>query len=172
MEMNIDEMKPQWQSAQKSINPGLGFDSRRRTSIQRLADRYRRFAWLALLMIALNMSTLYRLQSLWLGVGFVLIMLASSAMDFYLLDRITSTDLTRMSVRDVLFRIMDCRKKHLTFVAFVMPCAFLWCLALVYLHRLDNYFVIGAVSGAIIGAFIGWRVLSRFLRDYREALEE
>lgn len=172
MEMNIDEMKPRWQSAQRSINPGQGFDSKRKTSLQRLADRYRRFAWLALLLVPLNMPTLYRFQSLWLGAGFVLLMLAGSAMDFYLLDRITSLDLTRMPVRDVLARIMDCRKKHMTYVVIAMPCAFLWCLSLVYLHHPNGYFVTGALSGFVIGAFVGWRVLHRFLRDYREALEE
>lgn len=172
MEMNIDEMKPQWQSAQKSIKPGQGLDSQRRTSLQRLADRYRRFAWLALLMIPLNLPTLYRLQSLWLGLGFALIMAAASIMDFYLLERITATDLTHMPVRDVLFRIMDCRKKHMTFVFLAIPCVFLWIFALVYLYRPDEYFVIGVLSGGSIGLLIGSRVLYQFLRDYREALDE
>lgn len=172
MEMNIEDMKPRWQSARRAINPGKEFGNRRRTSLQRLADRYRRFALLALLMIGLNMSPLLQFCPPECIIGFVLIMLAASAMDFYLMYSIRSIDPSTMSVHDVLFRIMDCRKKHLTFVVVGLPCVFLWCLYLGYSHRLDVYFLGGIISGGVIGLALGIRVLLRFLDDYSAALEE
>lgn len=170
--MNIDEIKSRWQSAQRTINPQNEFDNRRKTSLQRLADRYRRFALLALLLIGLNMSALYRFCPVEFIIGFVLIMLASSAMDFYLMHRISSIDLSRMPVHDVLQRIMDCRKRHLAFVVVAVPCAFFWCFGLAYVYRLDKYILIGVLSGCVIGFAIGIRILLRFLEDYRSALEE
>lgn len=172
MEMNIEDIKPRWQSARQAINPGQEFDNRRRTSLQRLADRYRRFALLALVLTGVNIPALIQFCSLECIVGFVLIMLASSAMDFYLMLCIRSIDPSAMPVHDVLFRIMDCRRKHLTFVAVALPCVFLWCAYLGYSHRLDVYFLGGIVSGGMIGLAIGIRMLLRFLDDYRAALEE
>lgn len=172
--MTIEDMKPEWQSVQKSINTDTckEFDKTRVSSLQRLSKRYRRMALLILIVIGANWFTLIRYFPVWYMVGFVLLLLVDSSFSFYLEHRISSIDLTRMPVREVLLRVKNCRKMHLTIVAFGVPCALFLCLSLAYVNRYDAYFLSAVMAGSIIGIPIGISLLLRFLRDYREALAD
>lgn len=174
--MDIEEMKPQWQSAQEAINPGHrpSFRIKRRTSLQRLANRYRRITILAVIFVYIDLFQFVKLQSTptWLVCVLVAILAACAIRSYTLMNRISSIDPTRMPVKEVYLHIMNCRKRHLTFAVFGMPCALLWIAALAYYNRFDTYFLYGALSGAIIGFPCGLLILHRFLKDYREALSE
>lgn len=76
-----------------------------------------------------------------------------------------------MSVAEVLERTMNCRRIHLYWVAFALPLVILWIAATGYEMRADIYFIYGMCAGAVIGLAMGIRVLRRFLRDYREAMD-
>lgn len=172
--MDIEEMKPQWQSAREAIRPGheQQFDTRRRTSLLRLAHRYKVFTCLPLVLILTNANNLVMFHSAWQLAGFVLLMAACAAESYYLMRRLSAIDTARMPVKEVLRRITDCRKSHLTFVAIGMPCALLWCLSLAYSHRADTALTRGILAGILMGLLIGLRILQRYLKDYRKALEE
>lgn len=172
--MDIEEMKPQWQSAREAIRPEheQKFDTRRRTSLQRLAHRYRVFTYLPLVLILTSANNLVTYHSVWHFAGFVLLMAACAAESYYLMKRLSSIDTAHMPVKEVLDRIMNCRKSHLTFVAIGMPCALLWCLSLAYRYRMDTFFTGGILAGFFVGLLLGLRLLHHYLKDYREALEE
>lgn len=174
--MEISELKSSWQSAKDNINTGFGEqpDNSRKTALQRLGDQYRRFSIFAIIMLFIGPNVLYSAgaKSIWLIVGFVIILGGSSIVDHYLANSIRAINLSKMPVTEVLARIMKCRKIHLWTVVINLPLVIFWCAAMAYTMKADFYFVSGVCAGGLIGLILGIHTLMRFLRDYREAMQE
>lgn len=151
------------------INTPGDFDSRRRTALERLARRYLRFSLFALLIAGYMPMTLARyVDSTPLIISFAAYLLICSAIDYYLYRHVQAIDVAEMPVGEVLERAMYCRKRHLQFVAALLPCAFTllgwmaWCVSG------NVYMLAGMATGAVLGLIVGTTVLRRFLADYRD----
>lgn len=163
-------IKDCWRETRISSN--LSFDDRRRTALERLACRYRWFATMALLLCLYCPLTVARYINdptlrLTTMIVFTVYLLTCSAMDWYLYSCIRAINVASMSVSDVLMRAMQCRKRHLQFVAILVPCACVILGLLFYGFDPNPYMLWGMITGAVVGLAIGTVQLRRFLRDYK-----
>lgn len=152
-------------------------DGRRRTALQHLARRSRRFAILAAVSILWSIMFVfgdifdesYRLP---LVAAFSVYFLTCTVMDTYLYQRIKAIDCSVMSVREVAMEAMACRKRHLQFVVILLPMA----IGLIYLLmnalQFDKYAVMGLCIGGCIGLAIGSYNLMKFMADYKMLKQE
>lgn len=174
--MEINEIKSNWQSAKREINPGSEIqpDNGRRTALQRLGDQYRRFSILSLIFMFCGTGSLWNtgIRSIWLIAVFIILLGAASITDHYLTLKIRAIDPMTMSVTEVLQRTLDCRKIHIRWVVFAVPVVIGWCAAMAWYLKADIYAVSGICFGAIVGLTIGIRVLMNFMNDYRQALKD
>ena len=179
--MNSEEMKSEWRKARESMNlgntGGLPFTSRRRTSLERLARRYRSFAALSVaampfgILLALRAPYIVPEVSPWLFVGFDVYFLVAAVMDYWLCSNISAIDCTEMSVEDVLRRSMLCRKRHLQFIGVLAPMAIVLLTFTAIAFKAETSAVVGMVCGALFGLAFGIKALIDFMRDYRDIME-
>lgn len=163
-----------WRSAKIRTNSNSSDISnlRRFTALQSLAQRYRRFALLSLMMLVytplLSLGHIFPEEGkVWIvALGCVYFMTAS-LMDLWLYRGIKGIDLAEMSVSEVLERAMFLRKRHLQFILVLLPLAFMWIALIVSYVTDDRFFLWGIITGAAVGFIIGLYHLARFLDDYR-----
>ena len=172
--MKIDEMKSSWDSAKKSINTENDGcpESNRRTALQRLGDKYRRFSIFSIIMAFCGPSIMQNagIDSPWIIAGYMILLAGAALTDHILANSIKAIDLSAMPVAEVLERTLKCRKIHLLWLAVAMPFAIFWCAVMAYDVHADIYLFYGICAGGVVGLIVGIRVLFRFLRDYRDAL--
>lgn len=166
-------MKSSWQAAKNAINTGdiPQYDRRRKTSLDRLADRYRRFAMLAFVVGMTSGIALNNLAGPWLCVSYMLIMIGLGFTDMAFSRAIRAIDVVTMSVNEVYRRTMTLRRRHLMCVATAMPVVLGWMVWLGFTID-DPYMTWGVVVGAVTGLILGVIQLMRFMADYREVLDE
>lgn len=156
--MDIDEMKSNWQAAKNNINPGSeNPDNNRKTALQRLADQYRRFSRLTLIVMLCLPLSLWNsgIKSIWLISGFVIVCGGASILDRYLNYSIRAIDPARMSVTEVLERTIRCRKLHLYWVAFAIPVVIFLCALMAYTLRAQPILIYACLTGGLIGLILG-----------------
>lgn len=180
----MDDLKKDWQSSNVAIQgESNSYDSiingKRRTALENLAERYRRFSNIALALILLSFSWVFnpnmfpdnnRLR-IAVGVAFAIYALIGSIMDRWLYQGIRGIDVVTMPVSEVIHKALFYRKRHLQFIAILLPIV----LAIigVIAWSMDNvYFRLGILIGFIIGTAIGLRQLMAFLSDYRTITSE
>lgn len=180
----MDDLKKDWQNANVSLNQNSNaYDSiingKRRTALENLAERYRRFSNIALMLILLSFTWIFnpnmfpenhRLR-IAVGVSFAIYALIGSIMDRWLYQGIRSIDVVTMPVSEVIHKALFYRKRHLQFIAILLPIV----LAIigVMAWSMDNlYFRLGILVGFIAGTAIGLRQLMAFLADYRTITSE
>ena len=180
----MDNLRKDWQNANVSLSRGSdAYDSiingKRRTALENLAERYRRFSNLALVLILMSFTWIFnpsmfpdnRSLGIAVGVSFAVYALIASIMDRWLYQGIRSIDVVSMSVSEVIRKALFYRKRHLQFIAILLPIV----LAIigVMAWSMDNlYFRLGIVVGFIAGTAIGLRQLFAFLADYRTITSE
>ena len=144
-----------------------------KTTLDRLASRYRRFSIIAIvvgvLLASWNFNPVFddmphRLAIVAYGLVFFVV---ASLVDYRLYLIVRSIDPARMSVESVIRRCLHARKRHLQSIAFLMPMALGFLGFLGYSMSFDTYFLAGMVSGGIIGLGIGIKMLMDFMSDYR-----
>lgn len=145
---------------------------KRRTALQNLAQRYRRFSNVALIMIAWSVCIFFAasfgtehrlLTSIVFGVYF----LVCSIMDYWLYRGVSSIDVAEMSVSEVIRKALFYRKRHLQFMIILIPMA-IGILSLVIWQVTGNeYMLMGIAFGAMAGLAIGTRMFLKFMADYR-----
>lgn len=174
--MNIDEMKSRWQSAKDSLSAGSDScpSPNRKTSLQRLGDRYSRFSTIGLIVMLCGPGALWNagIRSFPLIMAYVALVGAASVLDYWLARRIREIDTTTMPVAEVLERTMKCRRAHIWWAAFAMPLVIIWAAALAYTMRVDIYMVYGILFGGAVGLVIGIRIMLDFMADYRRAMRK
>lgn len=180
----MDDLKKDWQNANVSLNQNSNaYDSiingKRRTALENLAERYRRFSNIALMLILLSFTWIFNPNmfpenhrlSIAVGVSFAIYALIGSIMDRWLYQGIRSIDVVTMPVAEVIRKALFYRKRHLQFIAILLPIV----LAIigVMAWSMDNlYFRLGILVGFIAGTAIGLRQLMAFLADYRTIISE
>lgn len=148
---------------------------RRLTALERLKRSYKRFSILGFVMIlmtgctALNGSLLSLVGDnlVWFCVVWCLYFATCSIMDAWLYHGISKIDIATMPVNMVAEMALYYRKRHLQFIAILLP----WALALVgfllYYTIDDRYMAIAICIGFLAGAVIGVYKLMEFMADYR-----
>ncbi|MDE5585216.1 MAG: hypothetical protein K2I92_02610 [Muribaculaceae bacterium] len=180
----MDNLRKDWQDANVSLSrEHNAYDSiingKRRTALENLAERYRRFSNIALVLILMSFTWIFnpsmfpdnRSIGIAVGVSFAVYALIASIMDRWLYQGIRSIDVVSMSVSEVIRKALFYRKRHLQFIAILLPIV----LAIigVMAWSMDNlYFRLGIVVGFIAGTAIGLRQLFAFLADYRTITSE
>lgn len=170
--MQPEEMKSSWQAAKNSINTGCVQqpDPRRKTSLGRLADRYRRFAAIAFIVGSTSAPLLNNIGGAWLAVAYMMIMFALAVTDLSFYRAIKAIDLVTMSVDEVYRRTLALRRRHIISVVVAAPFVLGWIVWFGFKMD-DPYMRWGIVSGAVVGFAMGLCVLGRFMSDYREVLD-
>ena len=144
-----------------------------KTTLDRLAARYRRFSILAIvvgmLITSWNFNPIFddlphRLAIVISGLVFFVIV---SLVDYRLYLMVKAIDPARMSVETVIRCCLRARKRHLQSIAFLLPMALGFLGFMGYSMSSDTYFLAGIVSGGIIGLGIGIMQLMNFMSDYR-----
>lgn len=92
-------------------------------------------------------------------------------MDHWLWRGIGTIDLVRMDVTTVTRKTMYYRKKHLQFMAIIIPMAIGLLGFTGYVYSVETSFLCGMICGAICGAIIGIIQFRKFMTDYRKLLE-
>lgn len=178
--MNTEDMKTAWRDTAHSLKSGTSperivndFRNKNpRTSLDRLRERYRRFAIAGMTAcptscIFLNSRLFPDGDNLLLTVVFATYFLIASAMDWWLYLGIGRIDPLTMSVSEVITRAIYYRKKHLQFIIVLIPLAVIILGFLAYSCGGDIYFLTGMLLGGLAGLAIGLRALREFMRDYK-----
>ncbi len=180
----MDNLRKDWQEANVAIRrESNSFDSiingKRRTALENLAERYRRFSNLGLTLILLSFTWIFnpsmfpdnhRLR-IAVGVSFAVYALIASIMDRWLYQGIRSMDIVAMPVSEVIRKALFYRKRHLQFIAVLLPIVLALIGAIAW--SMDNlYFRLGVLVGFLTGTAIGLRQLFAFLADYRTIISE
>lgn len=179
-DINIEEMRNAWMEMGKALglqpNPGNNPKDldKKRTALDRLRDRYHAF-WIISLIMVIPGFTLFSKWMflsgnlhLWLGIAFAVYFLTASGMDFWLWRGIGTIDPLRMSVSEIAGKSMFYRKRHLQFMAILIPMAVALLGFIFYVNFHEIYFVNGMIAGVIIGAIIGTIQFRRFMAEYRK----
>ena len=180
----MDNLRKDWQDASVSIRRNSEsyesiINGKRRTALDNLAERYRRFSNLALILILMSFTWIFNPSmfpdnhslGIVVGVSFAVYALICSVMDRWLYQGIRSIDVVAMPVSEVIRKALFYRKRHLQFIAILLPIV----LAIigVMAWSMDNlYFRLGILVGFITGTAIGLRQLFAFLADYRTIIAE
>lgn len=180
----MENLKKDWQDSNVSISRDTDsinsiINGKRRTALDNLAQRYRRFSAIALILILLSFTWMFnpgmfpdnpRLR-IAVSVSFAVYALICSVMDRWLYQGIRSIDVVTMPVSEVIRKALFYRKRHLQFIAILLPIVLT--IIAVMAWSMDNlYFRFGILMGVIVGIAIGLHHLFAFLADYRAIISE
>ena len=180
----MDNLKKDWQDTNVAIQTESNsydkiINGKRHTALENLAERYRRFSNIALVLILLSFSWIFNPEmfpdnhrlSIAVGISFAVYALIASIMDRWLYQGIRGIDVVTMPVSEVIHKALFYRKRHLQFIAILLPIVL--SIIGVMAWSMDNlYFRLGIVVGFIAGVAIGLRQLLAFLADYRAITSE
>lgn len=180
----MDNLRKDWQDANVAIrSESDSYDSivngKRKTALQNLAERYKRFSIMGIVLIMLSTSYIFNPNifpgnmswRIGIGIAFAIYALTASVMDRWLYNGIRSIDVVTMPVKEVIGKALFYKKRHLQFIAVLLP--FVLAIIGVFAWKGDNlYFRLGILVGFIAGTAIGIFQLMNFLADYRAITSE
>ncbi len=178
--MTPEEIKKTWAEASRRLYAPTPeefetmYRQRKETALDRLAERYRRFSRLGLIMaIACALWMVADLQfpdprmKYVTSIVFVIYFLTCSVIDNHLYHDISSIDCYTMSVSEVIAKALACRKKHLQSMILLIPFAILVAGVLAYSFISEPYMLYGMAAGFVVGLIIGLQQFRRFMAEYR-----
>lgn len=183
-EENFDELKRAWKEGFRATSSHdydelmhSGNSGRRRTSLENLADRYRRFALLGTAMILvstcyLNGHIFPEPYNVILSFGMMIYFTIAATMDWWLYRGIKSIDIYREPVAEVSRRARFYRRRHLQFMAILLPMMIALVTLLIISTISNRYMTYGVISGCLFGLVIGIMALTRFMEEYRTLTSE
>lgn len=153
---------------------------KKKSALQNLAQRYQTFWRLEIVALCLCVPAIFQVMSqefefsmkgsICLTIGIAVMFMLSSVMDRWLYSRISELDLTAMTVTEVARKAALYRKRHLQFVAILLPIAIILLCAMASMSG-NVYLISGMATGGVIGFALGIGQLMKFLRDYRSLTE-
>lgn len=179
--MNENELKEAWKQGgielERNGGSGIFCDSTRRTPLEKLALRYKRFSVMGVVCILLGLSWLnipdLQLKNRILTVVFYcLMMLICAVTDRYLYMKLSSINISSTPTARVIETVRKCRKIHLIFICFSIPMAIALIGFIAWQFSNSIYMLICIIVGAVTGLVIGIFQLMEFLRDYRDLLND
>lgn len=177
--IDLEQMRKVWMEMGKILGMQPTPDNtpddlnRKRTALDRLRNRYKRFWILSMgmtftsFMIFSKGLTIDTRYNLWLGIAYAVYFLTAFLMDLWLWNGIGTIDPLRMSVAEVAEKSMFYRKRHLQFMAILMPMAITLIGFTAYVFSTDVFFLYGMIAGAIFGITMGIIQFRRFMAEYR-----
>lgn len=178
--MDDDKMKAAWRNRNCDSSSGLIneanskdiMDFRRETSLERLANRYKRFFMLGFCMIPLVPAWVlagvltgpYQIPMMIFG---MLYFLLCGCMDVYLYNQVREINVFTMTTGEVIEKAAKCRKLHLRYIMILLPLAIFLIIGLALINIDNKTMVLGICFGCAVGLAIGIMQLSRFMDDYR-----
>lgn len=179
--LNDDSLRAQWRRSAECFNLSDSQlaaliaavrSDRRTTALSQLAQRYKRFSILSLIMVAV--IPLMLVSNLggenfpwWIVAGFALYFLTAMVMDYWLYMGVSSIDCLTMDVESVIRKAWFYRKRHFQFMIVLLPMALMLVGAMAWWFSADRAVLYGIAFGFILGLAIGLRKLMDFLADYR-----
>lgn len=145
---------------------------KRRTALDNLALRYRKFSIIAFVMILPGMLSLLNPVfhsdiKLWVAGFYAVYMVLSGCMDLWLYKGVSAVDVTTMPVMEVYGLCRFYRRRHRQFMLMLIPLACGFIGLVCYAFRFEGYFIAGVIAGGILGLIIGTVQYFRFMSDYR-----
>lgn len=144
------------------------------TALEQLARKYKRFSRLGLIMGIMcccymlpNMAFPEHLR-IWITLSFCTYFLIASAMDYWLYKGVSAIDCFTMTVSDVAEKAMYYKRKHLQFIAMLLPMAFAVIGLIIYAGGGNKYLIAGVLFGALVGGCIGYRQYLDFMGEYKK----
>ncbi len=183
MNMELDNLKDEWRKANEAISSNGGDDCRKfnpegKTSLDRLAVRYRRFAIISAIMSCFSLTACYSLSKVsvpeplpwWFWLVMLAYFLIAALMDYWLYRHVSDIDCATMSVDEVLCRTMLYRKRHFQFMMVLLPMALgiLGYMAMAFSKETEVLYAM--LAGFLVGLAIGAKTFIDFMRDYRRIL--
>lgn len=174
-----DMLRNSWRALRRDLNdmPVTCLPSiRRKTVLERLVARYRRFEVMEVVLLVLMPWCICKLEIesavwKWMIIGlYELLMLISLLVDHWLAGRLQRIDVENMPVVEVIRRCALARKRHLQFVMYCFPVALLAVFLIIFAMGADKTLIICVCTGAGLGLIIGSLLLREFLRDYRSLM--
>lgn len=147
---------------------------KRHTALQSLAKGYRRFSIIAITFMILWCPTVLLSHILpdvegkaWLVVGFAIYFGIVAVMDYWLYLGISRIDCATMPVNEVAKLAAYYRKRHLTFIAILIPMAFGILIWMATLMHSSPAVIYGMIAGGICGLIVGSIQLMKFMSAYK-----
>lgn len=176
-----EDLKRKWKETRFN-NPGINqmesvVNGKRHTALQRLADRYKRFSIVGVLLsaysICLMFNHIFPEQSrLYIGILFLFGTSVSATVDYNLYKRVKRLNVAEMNTSEIIREIYSVRKIHLLYLFFGIPWAATTIGYIAYCCAENAYLMWGILCGTIIGLCIGIYNLLQFLHDFREISNE
>ena len=178
--MDMENLKNEWRDAGEVPTNNTDFKEwqnnittgKRKTSLMRLAERYKRFHYIGLFMAFISLFWIS--NPLLMGnhivittIYMVIYFLLCSSIDWYLWKKVCDIDVQIMPTMEIIKRAHDCRKLHLQSIMVLLPLAFGLIALFIWNADGDTYFIFGLGAGALIGLCVGLFQLMEFLRDYK-----
>ncbi len=178
--MTVEELEKAWLNLsdridrieKNEIDRERLFGMKRKTALDSLASRYRRFSTVAFVMILPGMMSLLnplsRSDIKWWVAGYcILYMVVAGCMDGWLYKGVSAIDVTSMPVLEVGRLCRFYRRRHHQFMLLLIPLACIFIGLICYAFRFDPYFIAGAVAGCVAGIIIGTVQYLKFVSDYK-----
>lgn len=181
--MNIEEFKEIWRSTEVHSDAGAADVMRgmekgnMKTSLEKLADYYRRFAILAGIMLVnpwifTVMSRDGIMRFTWaLPILWVSLFAVSMTINITLWHRIKAIHVCDMNVTEVAVRARRCRKLHLLSEVVMAPLAVAFLIVMGFAAD-DVYMLAGMLAGGILGLIVGLNIMFRILKLYRDVIND
>lgn len=150
---------------------------RQQTALDKIRRKYRVF-WIVALLMIFNVFLIFsggifgdNPLNFYFAVAYALYFLTAFIMDHWLWVGLGTIDPLRMGVAQVAEKSMFYRKRHLQFMAILIPMAIVLLGFTGYVYSTNIYFLNGIICGAIFGAVIGIIQFRWMMQRYRELSE-
>lgn len=181
---DIRQMREAWIEMGKALGMQPSSDGnpedlkKKKTDLDRLRNRYQVF-WTACLLLGFGTFMIFSTNSfgnnrlnIWLGVAYAVYFLTASGMDFWLWRGLGTIDPLTLTVSDIADKALFYRKRHLQFMAVLIPMA----IALIgftgYVFSSEMFFLNGMIAGVICGVIIGIIQFRRFMSCYHNLSDQ
>lgn len=176
--LNLEELRRAWMVMGESLGMNPPHNDPRdlehkKTALDRLRMKYRAFWTLSLVMMFVSFMFFSRgsiVENKWnfyLGLVYAVYFLTIFVMDHWLWAGIGTIDPLRMGVAEVARKALFYKKRHIQFVAFLIPVAIAVLIFTAYVFSGDVYFIRGIITGALVGIAIGVMQFRKFMACYR-----
>lgn len=175
---DLERLKKTWKGMGVSLGPQGPVDNLdelrdKKTALDRLKAKYGRFSILSLVMLFVIWQVLFHadiLESRWnfpLAIAFTVYFAVTFIMDRYLACGLGTIDPLTMSVAQVMEKSLHYRKRHLQFMALLIPMAMGVLSFFAYAFSEDSSILMGMISGAVVGGIAGYRQFRKMMSYYR-----
>jgi hypothetical protein len=171
MNMNIDELKNEWQSlntVSKDSNDMVVKDvvnGKILSARERLMKQYKMFSLVAPI-VCVAQFIFFRILPLYIIIAMTIYFAVAGLMDFYLYKGMKNLDLSTEGVAQIATKAKFYRRRHHQFQLILIPMAVV--LIILFLGCSTGWQQLGVVVGIFVGLIAGLPTYLRMMRDYKQ----